>query len=93
MNGATRVDVVVLLLVICGVLSISFCLVLPAYQRERIVAYRRSCGTNLMEIGKAMMAYADDYDGVLPVAGGPGTVWGPGLNDWKADRKKPLAQI
>lgn len=33
------------------------------------------------------MGYANDYDGVLPVAGGEGTVWGPGLNDWKAESR------
>lgn len=85
MNGVTRADVVVLLLVVCGVLAISFCLVLPAYQREWRHENRRLCGVNLSEIGKAMVVYANDYDGVLPIAGGPGTVWGAGLSNWKAN--------
>ncbi|UCD52362.1 MAG: hypothetical protein JSW27_06935 [Phycisphaerales bacterium] len=87
MNGATRADVVVLLLVVCGLLSMFFCLLLPAYQREWRHENRRLCGANLSEIGKAMAIYADNYDGALPVAGGQGTVWGPGLNHWKADNR------
>ncbi len=34
-----------------------------------------------------MIAYANDCDGILPVAGGRGTVWGPGLADWKAESR------
>ncbi len=45
---------------------------------------RMHCGTNLAGIGKAMLIYANDYDDTLPLAGGDGTVWGPGLNDWTA---------
>jgi len=45
------------------------------------------CGANLSQIGKAMLIYANDYDDTLPLAGGNGTVWGPGLNDWAAAGK------
>ncbi len=45
---------------------------------------RMRCGTNLAGIGKAMLIYANDYDDKLPLAGGQGTVWGPGLADWRA---------
>jgi len=86
-HGATRADVVTIFIGVIVVLSGLFGMLLPGYQRERIVAYRHSCGTNLMEMGQAMMVYASDYDGVLPVAGPPGTAWGPGLNDWKADNR------
>jgi hypothetical protein len=60
---------------------------LPAYQREWRHENRRLCGANLSEIGKAIVVYANDYDGALPVAGGPGTVWGPGIADWKANNR------
>jgi len=38
---------------------------------------RRLCGANLAQIGKTMLAYANDYQGALPRAGGPTTTWGP----------------
>lgn len=34
-----------------------------------------------------MLAYANDHDGEVPVAGGKGTVWGPGLDDWRAESR------
>ncbi|MBN1344085.1 MAG: hypothetical protein JXQ73_15475, partial [Phycisphaerae bacterium] len=51
------------------------------------LAPRMSCGTNLAGIGKAMWIYVNDYDDKLPVAGGRGTVWGPGLADWRSERR------
>ncbi|MDY0355070.1 MAG: hypothetical protein RBR19_04275 [Sedimentisphaerales bacterium] len=48
---------------------------------------RMTCGVNLAGIGKAMLIYANDYDDKLPVAGGRGTVWGPGLADWRSERR------
>lgn len=62
-------------------------LVVLATISEVKTSYRMSCGTNLSEIGKAMLIYANDYDGRLPVAGGDGTVWGPQLEDWAAEER------
>ena len=45
---------------------------------------RMTCGTHLCGIGKAMLIYANDYGDRLPAAGGQGTVWGPGLDNWRA---------
>jgi prepilin-type processing-associated H-X9-DG protein len=84
--GLTRVDVVALLTSVIVLLSLALVL-WPAYQRERRHSNRHLCGTNLSEIGKAMMAYANDYDGVLPVAGGQGTVWGSKLSDWRGESR------
>ncbi|MDI6449348.1 hypothetical protein [Anaerobaca lacustris] len=53
----------------------------------RELAPRTTCGTNLAMIGKAMLIYANDYDDKLPLAGGRGTVWGPGLADWRSERQ------
>ncbi len=53
----------------------------------KTTAGRMTCGTNLAGIGKAMLIYANDYDDKLPVAGGQGTVWGPGLANWRARRR------
>ena len=42
-----------------------------------------SCCNNLSAIGKAMLAYANDYNGALPRAGGRNAVWGPTYH-WNA---------
>ncbi len=49
------------------------------FHAGKMNAPRMRCGTNLAGIGKAMLIYANDYDDKLPLAGGQGTVWGPGL--------------
>jgi hypothetical protein len=65
-------------------LVVSLVPVLLAKPRER--ASRILCGANLAQIGKAMFIYANDYDGVLPRAGGPTTMWGP-LANWVAPNR------
>jgi len=64
-----------------GLLLILLVPVLFAKPREQ--ATRRLCAANLGQIGKAMLMYAGDNDGVLPRAGGPRTVWG-GTPNWIA---------
>ncbi len=54
--------------------------------RARQSAERRQCAANLAQIGKAMFAYAADYEGALPRAGGPTTVWGP-THNWVAPNR------
>jgi hypothetical protein len=58
--------------------------VLLARPRER--ASRVLCGANLGRIGKTMLIYANDYEGVLPRAGGPTTIWGP-VSNWIAPNR------
>jgi len=50
-------------------------------------AARTLCAANLAQIGKAMLMYASDNDGVLPRAGGPSTVWG-GTPNWIASDRR-----
>lgn len=83
-HGATRADVVMLVILVLGVVWLFLFMLLPAYQRKRWHDNRLLCGRNLAGIGKAIAVYANDYDGGLPITGGPGTAWGPGLRDWKA---------
>ncbi len=56
------------------------------FAKPRARASRVLCGANLGQIGKAMLIYANDYDGVLPHAGGRYTIWGPVL-DWVAPNR------
>lgn len=42
------------------------------------------CGTNLAQIGMAMMLYANENDNELPRAGGGTTTWSNRIPNWKA---------
>jgi prepilin-type processing-associated H-X9-DG protein len=50
--------------------------------------YRMVCGSNLSGIGKAMLIYANDYDGRFPRAGGKESIWAARINDWKATDRR-----
>jgi len=89
-RGLTRADVVITSVVVVVLVCLSVCILSPVLRNVAMMKARLRCSTNLAEIGKAMLSYASDYDGVLPVAGGPGTVWGPGLEDWRADSREEV---
>jgi hypothetical protein len=59
--------------------------VLFAKPRER--ASRVLCGASLGQIGKMMLIYANDYEGVLPRAGDRYAVWGP-IANWLAPERE-----
>jgi hypothetical protein len=59
----------------------------PSLGFLKALGLRMTCGTNLSGIGKVMLLYAHDYGDRLPVAGGRGTTWGPGLRDWTASNR------
>lgn len=48
---------------------------------------RRICGMNLLGIGKAMFAYANDYDGQLPHSAGEGATWSAVIESWAATNR------
>ncbi len=70
-SGLTRADVLAVI-----VLSV-FLLVLvgPLASMPRNQGRRAVCMANLARVGKAMLVYANEYDGVLPRAGDPNSVW------------------
>jgi hypothetical protein len=72
----SRTDTVV----IAAVCLLLAALVPVLLAKPRAQASRVLCGANLGQIGKVMLIYANDYDGVLPHAGGRSTIWGPVLN-------------
>ncbi len=64
-------------------------ILMPALARTRQLAFRMTCGTNLSGIGKAMILYANDFDGELPRAGGRSTEWAASTPNWAgADRRR-----
>jgi len=63
-------------------------IILPALAKERQIALRMTCGTNLSGIGKAMIIYSNDYQDQFPRAGGKNTVWGgAGSVVWNAPNR------
>ena len=74
------VEVLVLVIVCLLVVAIFT----PAGLKLRFYALRYQCKKNLSEIGKAMLAYANDYDGDFPRSGGRNSLWAPTIPDWKA---------
>lgn len=74
--GTTLPSVVFLLIMLTAILK-----------QPRSVAFRMVCGTNLSGIGKAMLIYANDYEGELPRSGGRYSVWAAKIPDWKAKNR------
>lgn len=86
-RGLTRADVVTTLLVLGILLIPLFVVVGPAFLKARIKDMQSRCARNLSAIGAAVSQYANDYEYMPPIAGGLGTVWGPGLKDWTAEKR------
>jgi len=82
LRGFTRADALV-----AGVMCLVLVLLVPVLlgkPRERSI--RMVCAANLAQIGKTMFIYANDYEGILPRAGGRTTIWGPVVN-WTASAR------
>jgi len=81
-KGMTRVEVVVAVLASVFFLSI----LPPMFRHAKSNAARDTCRANLAMIGKAMLVYANDYQGALPHAGSQYTIWGE-VADWKGQNR------
>lgn len=81
-RGFTRADVLV-----AGAVCLVLVLLAPVVQAMTEALYIRTvCGNNLSQIGKAMLIYANDYEGTLPRAGGPTSLYGA-LGKWTASTR------
>ena len=80
-RGMTRVEVVVLVIMLILLLGFIF----PALILRRPNPVPRMCGVHLSGLGKAMLIYANDYNDRLPYAGGPNSVWAARVPNWRAD--------
>jgi len=81
-RGFTKIEIMVVLLV--GMLVLA--MIPPVCRRAKSDAARETCRANLAAIGRAMILYANDYEGKLPRSGGWGTTWGKTLQ-WDAPNR------
>jgi len=69
------------ILVVVAVISILAALLFPAFMSARAKARQTACISNLRQLGLAMTAYSDDYDGLYAWAGDPADLH---TNIWQA---------
>ena len=62
-------------------------LFLPAVLKVRRTSQRMSCGRNLAAVGKAMLIYANDYDGQFPRSAGKGGQWATTIQNWRGNNR------
>ncbi len=72
------------LLVVIGIIAVLLGILLPALSAVKRTAQRVVCASNLAAIGKAIMLYANEFDGDYPRAGGAEREWADNgrIADW-----------
>lgn len=61
-KGLTRFELIVILLIFCGVAAVLY----PVFVRAREAARHASCQSNMRELGTVLHMYWADYDNMLP---------------------------
>jgi hypothetical protein len=77
----TRIEVIIIVFISLLIIGI----ILPVFFYVQTIYFRMRCGTNLTEIGMAILIYSNDYDDKYPRAGSESSVWSNGIANWIAD--------
>jgi hypothetical protein len=80
LTGLSRIEIVVILVALAFLIPVPLTMFRVIGRKNAIF----ECSDNLAAMGKSMLAYANEYDGVLPVAGGKDTRWGARMRSWSA---------
>ena len=67
-NGFAVAGIVVPVVAGVFMLPVLLGITMPALARTRHMAFRMTCATNVRDLGKAMMLYANDYDDKFPTS-------------------------
>ncbi len=68
MRHSDQAITLVELLVSIAIITVLVGILMPAIPQDRAAAQQSTCLTNLKSIGLAVVMYADDYDGYMPLA-------------------------
>jgi len=66
MNHRRKAFTLVELLVVIGIIAVLIAILLPALNKARQAADRVVCGSNMRQVGLAMLTYASENKGTLP---------------------------
>jgi prepilin-type N-terminal cleavage/methylation domain-containing protein len=88
-KGFTLVELLVVIAIIALLLSI----LVPALSRARETAKRTICGSQIKQVGLAVVAYANDYDDALPFYGGKDPSWSGDFAGGPSDELHPYAVL
>ncbi len=80
-------------LILVLVLVFAGAIILPMLARVRSIPNRMTCGTRLSSIGKAMLVYANDYEGEFPRAGTRGSSWAARTPNWLGKDRQEAFEI
>ncbi|MDD5598104.1 MAG: DUF1559 domain-containing protein [Victivallaceae bacterium] len=67
LSGRAEIFTLIELLIVIAIIAILAAMLLPALNKAREKARQAVCKNNLKQIGTALMCYANDYSGCLPV--------------------------
>jgi prepilin-type N-terminal cleavage/methylation domain-containing protein len=85
-HGFTLIE----LLVVIAIIAILAAVLFPVFAKAKDKARQVKCLSNLSQLGKALMAYANDYDGLTPIPYHTGWwQWGDGT--WR-ERVQPYVK-
>jgi hypothetical protein len=88
-SGLTMGEVLAIVLMLVLVVV----MILPMLARVRTIPTRASCGVRLAGIGKAMLVYAQDYEGEFPRAGTHDSSWAARTPNWLGQDRHEAFEI
>lgn len=83
-DGFVRAFTLVELLIVVAIIGLLMAILLPVFLHAREQGRRTTCVSNLRQIGAALTAYTQDYEGFFPPMHSASSATWTGTNDWAA---------